>query len=101
MTIILATSPLQKIIRTTEAYWEYVITVKHTNMASREKEVRDTLNNPDFIRRSKIDPQIFLYYQAVGEYFWCVVVRHENGTGFLVRSYKTDKIKEGELIWTK
>jgi len=59
MTILFATSPLNKKIRSTEAYWEYIISVKHRNMAGRENEAKDTLSNPDFIRRTKIDPQIF------------------------------------------
>jgi hypothetical protein len=32
---------------------------------------------------------------------YCVVVRHEGMEGFLITAYPTDKVKEGEVIWTK
>jgi len=70
-------------------------------MSGREEDVKSTLSDPDFIRRSRIDPDIYLYYQSIDHYFYCVVVRHENGRGFIVTTDKTDKVKEGELIWTK
>jgi hypothetical protein len=95
------TTPLNVTIRTTVDYWNYVTKIKHRNMRGKEKSVINTLSKPDFIRRSKIDESIFLYYKKAEYYLYCAVVRHENGTGYLITTYLTDKSKEGELIWTK
>lgn len=94
-------TPLSITIRTTEDYWEYLTTIKHRNMRGKENNVINTLDDPDFIRKSKIDEQVFLYYKKIENYLYCVVVRHENGTGFLITAYVTNKAKEGEIIWTK
>lgn len=94
-------TPLNVIVRTTADYWNYITTIKHRNMRGKEKNVVAALNEPDFMRRSKIDEAVFLYYKNVENYLYCAVVRHENGTGYLITTYLTDKVKEGELIWTK
>ena len=43
---------------------------------------------------------VFLYYKQEDK-LYCVVVRHEGVEGFLITAYPTDKVKEGEIIWTK
>lgn len=50
-------SSLNKEIRITNEYWNFVKTVKHPNMDGREKEVIETLENPDFIRKSSNDEE--------------------------------------------
>lgn len=94
-------TPLNITVRTTKDYWEYLIEIKHRNMKGKEKDVINTLSEPDMIRKSKIDEEVFLYYKVIENYLHCTVVRHENGTGFLITAYITDKAKEGEVIWTK
>ncbi len=94
-------TPLNIIIRTTEEYWGYLIKIKHCNMRGKEFDVINTLSDPDIIRQSKIDKEVYLYYKTINNYLFCAVVRHENGTGFLITAYITDKVKEGEIIWTK
>lgn len=94
-------TPLNKIIRTTKEYWNYLIEIKHANVNGHENEVINTLNDPDMIRRSKIDEDVFLYYKKAENFLYCVVTRHENGTGYLITAYLTDKLKEGESVWTK
>jgi len=94
-------TPLTVTIRTTTDYWNYVTTIKHRNMRGKENIIISTLSKPDFIRKSKIDESVFLYYKKIENYLYCTVVRHENGTGYLITTYVADKAKEGELIWTK
>jgi len=55
---------------------------------------------PDEIRQSKIDKDVFLYYKQYDR-LYCVVVKHEGMKGFLITAYPTDKIKEGDVIWTR
>ena len=83
----------------TRRYWEYIVTIKHPVMQGKEQEVQRTLHEPEVVRRSISDPKVFLYYLGSGKYYVCVVVRHDNGTGFLITAYRTDKVKEGEPIW--
>jgi len=95
-------TPLGFKVRVTHAYWNLIVTVKHPVMAGREKQVRDTLQNPGEIRQSKSDPNVYLFYRVEGIGRWvCAVFRRLNGEGFLITAYPTDAIKEGELIWPK
>ena len=94
-------TPLDKDIRTTKEYWDFVRTVKHPNMDGKEKDVIETLNDPDLIRRSNKDERVHLYYKSTGNYYLCVACKHLNGDGFIITTYITDRLKEGEEIWRK
>jgi len=95
------TTPLGIHVRTTQEYWRYIVNIKHRAMAGKEEIVKDTLFQPDEIRRSKVDKNLFLYYKRKDNKIYCAVARHEGKEGFLVTAYITDKIKEGEVIWKK
>ncbi len=62
--------------------------------------MRDVLEHPDVIRQSRTDKDVFLYYKQ-SDKLYCVVVRHVEAEGFLITAYPTDKVKEGDVIWTK
>jgi len=94
------TTPLNVGVRITAQYWEYLITKKHRFMAGRESIVKDTLRSPDEIRQSRTDRDVFLYYKHADR-LYCVVARHEGTAGFVITAYPTDKVKEGDAIWTK
>ncbi len=93
-------TPLDIEVRTTIGYWQYLIDIKHPVMKNKEALVKNTLKNPDEIRQSKIDKEIFLYYKKFDK-LYCIVAKHTNSHGFLITAYPTDKIKEGDLIWKK
>ena len=95
--------PLGKKIRTTKSYWEKIIKVKHPELKYSIKEVRETLVNPNQIRRSVTDSTILLYMQKVGEYdILIVIAKILNGDGFIVTVYQMDAYKpKGELVWQK
>jgi hypothetical protein len=69
-------------------------------MHRKEEIVIETLKDPDEIRRSVIDPSVFLYYKR-HDRLYCAVAKHINGKGFLITAYPNDKVKEGETVWTK
>ena len=95
-------TPLDFRVRVTRSYWDVIVSVKHPVMAGHEKEVKNTLQNPDEIRRSKTDSSIFLFYKTQREGRWvCAVSKKANGAGFLITAYPTDSIKAGEKIWPK
>lgn len=79
-----AKTPLNKEIRTTKEYWEFIISVKHTNISGKENEVIKTLKYPEFIRKSNKDERVFLYYKRSGNMYLCVACRHLNGEGFII-----------------
>ena len=95
-------TPLGFLVRVTNHYWQLITTAKHPIMAGRELEVKEVLLKPDEIRVSKRDPAVFLFYKASPAPRWvCAVSKRLNGDGFLITTYPTDVIKEGERIWPR
>ena len=88
-------------VRCTEEYWTFIISVKHPAMAGRLEDVKQTLTDPDEIRQSKKDVNVLLFYRADQKRWICAVTRRLNGDGFLITTYPTDAIKEGNHIWSK
>ena len=54
-------TPLGFNVRVTREYWELIVTIKHPVMQGREVDVQNTLQMPDEIRRSRADPNVFLF----------------------------------------
>jgi len=96
-----AETPLKRKIRTTKEYWEFIVKVKHPIMRGKEEEVITTLKEPDFVRQSRRDTSVYLYYRKVKDRSICVVCKHLNGDGFIITTYITDRVKEGEEVWRK
>jgi hypothetical protein len=92
-------TPLGTTIRTTVAYWKKITVFKHPSIAGKEGEAKATLSSPEAVRQSVSDPSVLLYYKRFGEYYVCVVVKILNGDGFIITAYKTENMKEGELVW--
>lgn len=93
-------TPLNVKVRTTKEYWNYLVNIKHNEMNNKEEIVKQVLSEPDTVRKSKIDGNVFLYYKELDK-LYCIVAKHEGVEGFLITAYPTDKVKEGEIIWTK
>lgn len=91
-------SKLEKQIRVTKRHWDYIVG-KHESVTGLEGQVKETLRNPVYIRLSKEDKAVYLYYAPYGGYFLCVVCRHLNGDGFIITAYLTDKIKKGVTVY--
>ena len=95
-------TPLGFRVRVTHAYWKLIVTIKHPVMAGCEKGVKATLQSPDEIRQSRSDSNVFLFYKPERPGRWvCAVAKRLNGQGFLITTYPTDAIKEGEILWPK
>jgi hypothetical protein len=95
-------TPLGFLVRTTAEYWQFIVTIKHPIMLNRLTDVQNTLSDPDEIRLSKMDSQVYLFYRDDGMKRWvCAVARRLNGEGFLITAYRTSAIKEGDLLWQK
>jgi hypothetical protein len=93
-------TPLGFRVRVTRAYWQVIVTVKHPVMAGREADVQATLASPDEIRQSRTDTEVYLFYKRERASRWlCAVAKRLDGEGFLITTYPTDVVKEGERIW--
>lgn len=94
-------SKLDIVIGTTKNYWDIIIRIKHPSMRGKEREVKETLANPDEIRISKRARNVLLFYKKIGQFYLCVVVKVVKKRGFIVTAYWTKKIKEGESKWKR
>ena len=91
-------TPLGFAVRTTRQYWE-LIQRKHPEVIGKEAEVQDCLRQPELVRHSKQDQTVYLFYISQPPYYLVVVVKRLNGEGFIITSYLSDKVKEGEPVW--
>lgn len=95
-------APLGFSVRVTRAYWELIVAIEHPVMRGRAADVQDVLRAPDEIRRSRSDPTVLLFYRLEHPGRWiCAITKRLNDEGFLVTTYPTDSIKEGERVWSK
>jgi len=94
-------TPLGFAVRCTVAYWRFIVSDKHPIMAGREEDVQKILGDPDVVRRSRQDPEVYLFYRQEKLRWLCAVVRRENASGFLITTYPTDVIKIGEIVWKR
>lgn len=96
-------TPLGFEISVTHSYWEYITTIKHPYIKSMKSDVIITLKNPDSIRQSKVDNNVYLFYREIEysnkNYHMCVVINKIKR--FIITAYITDRIKEGTQIWKK
>lgn len=94
-------TPLGFRVTCTAQYWGRITTIKHPPMSGRLDEVIRTLSDPDEVRRSVGDPQVMLFHRRVAPRWVCAVVRRADGIGYLITAYPADKIKSGEVLWTR
>ncbi len=97
-----AQTPLSFRVRVTRSYWQWIVTVKHPVMAGRELDVRDALEIPDEVRRSRTDASVYLFYKLERRNRWvCAVAKRLDDEGFLITTYSTEAVKEGVRVWPK
>ncbi len=78
--------------------------LERPEMANMETAIQETLANPHFVRKSRTDNAVFLYYRfregtAVGDKWLCVVTKYLEKDAFVITAYLTDKLKQGEQLW--
>jgi hypothetical protein len=94
-------TPLGFRVTCSESYWERITAIKHPAMRNRLEEVRQTLLDPDEVRRSVSSPNVLLFHRQASTRWVCAVVKNVNQNGYLLTAYPADKIKHGELLWKK
>lgn len=97
-------SKLGKVISLDQARWKHVL--GHPEMRSQRYRIKQSLVDPDEIRKSERSSDIWLFYKLyaktpVTQKFMLVIVKLMNGEGFIVTAFFTDKMKKGDLVWKK
>ncbi len=80
------------------------ILAKHPEVSGFIDQVGEVLRMPDEVRQSVSDNRVVLYYQFRDRVLggkWIVVVVKRTERHFISTIYATDKIKSGDVIWTK
>lgn len=78
--------------------------LQHAEMAGMAAEIERVLREPQFVRRSRTDEAVRLFYefyaQTIVDGKWlCVVVKYVESDAFVITAYLTDKPKAGEDLW--
>ena len=78
----------------------------HPEMAGQIEKIKQTLLEPEQIVRSRIDPEVELFYRyydntPVSEKYLCVVLKTLIDRRFIITAYFTDTVKEGDVLWEK
>lgn len=75
-------------------------------MREHEDKIGETLLEPDLVIQSQSDETVRLFHRlyqglGIGDKYLCVVVKYMEDTVFIITAYFTDKVKRGEVLWTK
>ena len=78
--------------------------LEHPEMNEMGTEFERLLAVPQFVRRSRSDDTVRLFYAfypgtIVGGKWLCVVVKYLVSDAFVVTAYLTDQPKAGETLW--
>ena len=78
--------------------------LEHPEMAGMASEIERVLRQPQFVRRSRVDASVRLFYEfyaqtVVGGKWLCVVVKYAPQTAFVITAYLTDRPKPGDNLW--
>jgi molybdopterin synthase catalytic subunit len=89
-------------IRLTDERLAHIL--EHPEMAGLERNIEETLAQPQSVVESFADPSARLYYRfylgtKVGDKYLCVVVKISGADAFVLTAYLTDRIKRGVPIW--
>jgi len=88
-------------VRITRERLNHII-ITHPEMKEFENELSEVLRNPELVKKSVYDEEVLLYYKyftSIKKYI-TVVVKIDTYS-FMLTSYITDRIKEGDIIWRK
>ncbi len=73
-------------------------------MGGMATEIPRVLRQPQFVRRSRSDATVHLFYEfyartILGGKWLCVVVKYAESDAFVVTAYLTENPKTGEDLW--
>lgn len=96
-------SRFSKKVKLSEDSYDH-IAHRHPEVSGELEKMKETLVNPQTIRKSMYDDNVWLFYRLfrktpVSRKYLMVGVRLFNNEGIVITSYFTHKIKMGDEIW--
>jgi len=90
-------------IELTTERWLHIVK-EHPEVRQYKSRIKEVLKEPDYIKRSKRDAEVLLYYKFYkdifkGKYMICVVKKGIRS--FILTCYITDTIKKGVSLWER
>lgn len=82
-------------IRLTKKQWTH-ITMKHSDLAGKEEEIKHALGKPDLVISHKFDENMRNYYKynKNERAYLMIAVKYLNGDGYVVTSFYTQQLKK-------
>lgn len=65
----------------------------HPEIKTLRKYLTPTLSQPDFMRRSRFDPKVFIFYRAAPQKKYLAIAVKTNQRNFILTAYLTSKIQ--------
>jgi len=99
----LLTDIFNSAIELTDERWSHIIR-EHPEIEPYKEKVREVLLSPDYIKKSKRDAEVLLYYKFYNNIFegkYLLVAAKRGLRSFVLTCYITDIIKKGETLWEK
>jgi hypothetical protein len=89
-------------IRLTDERLAHIL--EHPEIKTMGAEIGPVVSQPKFVRRSRSDPAVRLFYDfcpetPVSSKWLCVVVKYYEDDAFVITAYLTDRPKPGENLW--
>ena len=91
-------------IRLSEEIIKHIL--ERPEMLNQDNKIKETLSNPELIKRSVSDENVVIYYKhytttPVTSKYLAVIVKLDATENFMISTYFTDRIKKGEFVWEK
>jgi len=99
----LITDIFKDTIEITDERWRHIMR-EHPEVESYKERIQEVLSAPDYVKKSKRDMDVLLYYKFYDDIFNgknLLVVAKKGLRSFILSCYITDIIKKGETLWEK
>ncbi|MBI2436292.1 MAG: hypothetical protein HYV41_00905 [Candidatus Magasanikbacteria bacterium] len=96
--------PLQHIVHIQRSTIHGHIYRRHPELKGKQRDIEQTISNPDFIARSKKDTQSLLYFRRINELFFLMVVAspiYDHDFELRTCFYVLNTSKGDPIIWRK
>ncbi len=90
-------------IELTDERWLHIVR-EHPEMEPYREKIQEILSAPDYVKKSKRDSEVLLYYKFYSDIFngkYVLVAIRKGLRSFILTCYITDVIKKGETLWEK
>ncbi len=91
------------VVELTDEGWNHIVK-EHPEVGQYVERIAEVLSEPDYVKKSKRDEFVWLYYRHYGDIFGgkFLLVAVKRGTRpFIITSYITDGIKKGDTVWER